>query len=53
VANKADKIPVTKLDEHILQVTKSLFAKERIVPFSAENKLNLDLIKEQIESLTE
>ena len=53
IANKADKLPVSKVDEHLLQMTKTLFAKEKIVPFSAESKLNLDLIKEQIESLTE
>lgn len=51
VANKVDKIAKTKVDEHLLEVTKSLFAKEPIVPFSAETKHNLDLILEQIENI--
>lgn len=49
VANKADKIAKTKIDDHLLQITKGLFAKEHIVAFSSETKLNLDKIVELIE----
>jgi GTP-binding protein len=52
IANKADKIVKSKLDEHVLGITKSLFAKEPIVPFSSESKLNLDLVLDQIENIT-
>jgi len=53
IANKADKLPKTKIEDHLFDLTKTLFCKELILPFSSENKLNLDIVKEQIESLTE
>lgn len=45
VATKADKIAKTKIDEYLLQITKTLFAKEKIVPFSSESKINSDAIE--------
>ena len=45
VATKADKIAKTKTDEYLLQITKTLFAKEKIVPFSSESKINSDTIE--------
>ena len=51
VANKVDKIAKTKVDEHLLEVTKSLFAKERIIPFSSESKHNLDVILDEIQKI--
>jgi GTP-binding protein len=51
VANKADKIAKTKIDDHLLEITKSLFAKEQVIPYSSETKLNLDLMLEQIENI--
>ncbi len=51
IANKADKIVKSKLDEHILSITKSLFAKEPILPFSSENRLNLDIVLDKIENI--
>lgn len=53
IANKADKIAKTKVDDHLLEITKSLFAKEAITPFSSETKLNLDLVIQNIESLVQ
>lgn len=51
IANKADKIAKTKIDDHLMQMTKSLFAKEKIIPFSSESKLNLDLILDKIKNI--
>lgn len=51
IANKADKIAKTKVNDHLLEVTKSLFAKEQIIPFSSESKLNVDFVLEQIENI--
>lgn len=48
VATKADKIAKTKIDGYLLEITKTLFAKENIVAFSSENKLNVDTIEEII-----
>ena len=48
VATKADKVAKTKIDSYLLQINKSLFAKEQIIPFSSENGLNLDLIEDII-----
>ena len=45
VATKADKIAKTKADEYMLNITKTLFAKEKIVAFSSQSKLNLELIE--------
>lgn len=48
IANKADKIAKTKLDSYCLNITKKLFAKEKIIPFSSENKINLEYIEKII-----
>lgn len=45
VATKADKIAKTKIDNYLLQITKTLFAKEKIIAFSSENKLNVEEIE--------
>ena len=48
VATKADKIAKTKIPSYLLDITKTLFAKENIIAFSSENKFNLDLIEKII-----
>ncbi|MDO4282825.1 MAG: ribosome biogenesis GTP-binding protein YihA/YsxC [Clostridia bacterium] len=45
IATKADKIAKTKIDEYTLQITKTLFAKEEIIAFSSENKINIEKIE--------
>lgn len=45
IATKADKIAKTKIPDYLLQITKTLFAKENIIAFSSENKLNLESIE--------
>lgn len=48
VATKADKIAKTKIDEYLMDITKTLFAKEKIIAFSSDNKLNVDTIEKLI-----
>lgn len=48
IATKADKIGTTKQKENMQVITKVLFAKENIIPFSSSNKLNLDIIENVI-----
>lgn len=48
IATKADKIAKTKINDYTLQITKTLFAKEKIIAFSSENKLNLESIEKII-----
>lgn len=48
IATKADKIGTTKQKENMLVITKTLFAKENIIPFSSENRLNLEVIEDII-----
>ncbi|MEG1142184.1 MAG: hypothetical protein RSE41_07045 [Clostridia bacterium] len=48
LANKADKIVKSKIDEKLLNITKVLFAKEQIIPISTENKLNIDVLEKMI-----
>ena len=48
IATKADKIAKTKLDDYLLNITKSLFASEKIIAFSSQNKYNLELIEQII-----
>lgn len=48
IATKADKIAKTKVETYALSITKKLFAKEEIIPFSSENKLNCDIICDKI-----
>lgn len=50
IATKADKIGKVKQEENMLEITKTLFAKEEIIPFSSQNKLNLDKIEEVIQN---
>ena len=45
IATKADKVAKTKIDEYLLQITKTLFSKESIIAFSSESKLNVDKIE--------
>lgn len=52
IATKADKIAKTKVDYYLLQITKTLFAKEDIIAFSSNTKLNLDKIEKIIETHT-
>ena len=52
ILNKADKLSNAKIEASIKDMTKALFAKEEMTPFSAETKLNLDkvldIIKEKM-----
>ncbi len=48
VATKADKVAKTKIDNYLLDITKTLFAKEKIIPFSSEIDLNTDVIEKII-----
>lgn len=45
IATKTDKVAKTKIDEYLLQITKTLFSKENIIAFSSESKLNVDKIE--------
>lgn len=48
IATKADKIAKTKTEEYIKEIRKSLFAKEEIIPFSSDKKINVDIICDKI-----
>lgn len=52
ILNKADKLSNAKIEASIKDMTKALFAKEEMIPFSTETKLNLDkvldIIKEKM-----
>lgn len=52
ILNKADKLSQAKIEASIKDITKALFAKEDMIPFSTETKLNLDkvldIIKEKM-----
>lgn len=48
IATKADKVAKTKMDDYTKEITKSLFAKEKITPFSSDKKINVDLICDEI-----
>ena len=48
IATKADKIAKTKTEEYIKEIRKSLFAKEEIIPFSSEKRINVDIICKKI-----
>ena len=48
IANKADKIPKTKSQQYVDVIRKELFAKEEIIPFSAESKIGLEQVINQI-----
>ena len=49
IATKADKIAKTKIPDYLLDITKTLFAKEKIIATSSDNKLNVDIIEALIE----
>ena len=44
VANKLDKIGKSKIDENINDIRKTLFAKEKVIPFSGEKKIGVDTV---------
>ena len=48
IATKADKIAKTKMDDYTKEITKALFAKENIVPFSSDKRINVDLVCDEI-----
>lgn len=50
VLNKADKLPKSKIEQAKKDIEKYLFAKENLIPFSAETKLNLEEILDIIYS---
>lgn len=45
IATKADKIAKTKIPDYLLQITKTLFAKEKIIAYSSDNKINIEEIE--------
>lgn len=51
ILNKADKLSRPKQEESIKEITKALFAKETMIPFSAEAKTNLEKVIDIIESI--
>ena len=53
VANKIDKLSKKQIEENMLNITKELFAKEQIIPFSAEKKINAETIQNLIENIIE
>ena len=53
IATKADKIAKTKMDDYANIITKELFAKEKIMPFSSEKKINVDAICDEIINIIE
>lgn len=44
ILNKADKLSNAKQQENLKTIEKDLFAKEDLIPFSSENKQNIDKI---------
>lgn len=48
IATKSDKIAKTKINDYLLVISKSLFAKEKVIPFSSNNKDNIDIIEKLI-----
>ncbi|MEJ8751624.1 ribosome biogenesis GTP-binding protein YihA/YsxC [Lagierella sp. ICN-221743] len=53
IANKADKIAKSKHGQYIKNIAKVLQIEDRdlIIPFSSDNKINLDLVHEQFEAI--
>ena len=49
ILNKADKLSQSKIEQAKQDITKALFSAHDMVPFSAENKLNLDKVLNIIE----
>ena len=52
IATKADKVAKTKMEDCTKEITKQLFAKENITPFSADKKINIDVICDEILEIT-
>ena len=52
IATKADKVAKTKMEYYTKEITKQLFAKENITPFSADKKINIDVICDEILEIT-
>jgi len=48
IATKADKIAKTKIPDYMNNITKHLFAKEEIIPFSSDKRINVDIICDEI-----
>lgn len=53
IANKADKISKNKYQAQVKQIMKALDIKDKdlIIPFSSENRINIDLAREQIDNI--
>ncbi|HHX70053.1 MAG TPA: YihA family ribosome biogenesis GTP-binding protein, partial [Gallicola sp.] len=53
IANKADKISKSKYKTNVDLIMKTLNIKDRdlIIPFSSEKKINIDIVREQIENI--
>ena len=50
ILNKADKLSQSKIEQAKIDIEKALFSAHDMIPFSTENKLNLDKVLEIIES---
>lgn len=50
ILNKADKLSNAKIEEAKKDIAKALFSAHEMIPFSTENKLNLDKVLEIIEN---
>lgn len=50
ILNKADKLSNAKIEQAKIDITKALFSAHEMIPFSTENKLNLDKVLEIIEN---
>ena len=48
IATKADKIAKTKIEKKKKNISKKLFAKEEILPFSSDKKINIDTVCNEI-----
>lgn len=48
ILNKADKLSRPKQEENIKKIIRDLFAKEKMIPFSSLDKLNLDTVISEI-----
>lgn len=52
IANKADKIPKSKIEQERRKIVKSLGAEdERVIAYSSENKYNIDLVWKVIDKI--
>lgn len=50
ILNKADKLSNAKIEQAKQDITKALFSAHEMIPFSTENKLNLDKVLEIIDN---